>query len=53
MNNTSCLDKLDFDLDLIINVLRDDFGFKDLDIDCFLCLLEFKIDDNFEEVFND
>lgn len=40
-------------LDIVIYVLKNRFNFSDDDIDDFVCDVEMKIDDNFEEVFND
>ena len=40
-------------LEIIIYVLKNRFGFSDKDIEDFICEIEMKIDDNFEEVFND
>lgn len=40
-------------LEIVIYVLKNRFGFSDKDIEDFICEIEMKIDDNFEEVFND
>ena len=40
-------------LEIVIYVLKNKFDFSDKDIDKFICGIEMKIDDNFEEVFND
>ena len=40
-------------LEIIIYVLKNRFGFSDKDIEDFISEIEMKIDDNFEEVFND
>lgn len=40
-------------VEIIIYVLRNKFYFSDKDIDKFVCEIEMKIDDNFEEVFSD
>lgn len=40
-------------LEIVIYVLENRFDFSDRDIDKFVCEIEMKIDDNFEEVFND
>ena len=37
----------------VIYVLKNRFDFSDKDIDKFICEIEMRIDDNFEEVFND
>ena len=40
-------------LEIVIYVLKNRFDFSDKDIDKFISEIEMKIDDNFEEVFND
>ena len=40
-------------LEIVIYVLKNKFYFSDKDIDKFIPEIEMKIDDNFEEVFND
>lgn len=40
-------------LEIVIYVLKNKFDFSDKDIDKFVCEIEMRIDDNFEEVFND
>ena len=40
-------------LEIVIYVLKNRFDFSDKDIDKFICEIEMRIDDNFEEVFND
>lgn len=40
-------------LEIVIYVLKNRFDFSDKDIDNFVSEIEMKIDDNFEEVFND
>lgn len=40
-------------VEIVIYVLKNKFYFSDKDIDKFVCEIEMKIDDNFEEVFND
>ena len=40
-------------LEIVIYVLKNKFDFYDMDIDKFISEIEMKIDDNFEEVFND
>lgn len=40
-------------LEIVIYVLKNKFYFSDKDIDKFISEIEMKIDDNFEEVFND
>lgn len=40
-------------LEIVIYVLKNRFDFSDMDIDKFISEIEIKIDDNFEEVFND
>ena len=40
-------------VEIVISVLKNKFYFSDKDIDNFVSEIEMKIDDNFEEVFND
>lgn len=40
-------------LEIVIYVLKNKFGFSEKDIENFIGDIEMKIDDNFEEVFND
>lgn len=40
-------------LEIVIYVLKNRFDFSDKDIEDFVCEVEMKIDDNFEEGFND
>ncbi|NVF11861.1 hypothetical protein HV819_07700 [Anaerococcus sp. AGMB00486] len=40
-------------VEIIIYVLKYKFYFSDKDIEDFVCEVEMKIDDNFEEGFND
>ena len=40
-------------LEIVMYVLKHKFDFSDKDIEDFICEVEMKIDDNFEEVFND
>ena len=40
-------------LEIVIYILENRFDFSDKDIDKFICEIEMRIDDNFEEVFND
>ena len=40
-------------LEIVIYVLKNKFGFSGKDIEDFVCDVEMKIDDNFEEVFSD
>lgn len=40
-------------LEIVIYVLKNKFDFSDKDIENFISEIELKIDDNFEEVFND
>lgn len=40
-------------LEIVIYVLKNKFDFSDKDIDKFICEIEMRIDDDFEEVFND
>ena len=40
-------------LEIVIYVLKNRFDFSDKDIDKFIYEIEMRIDDNFEEVFND
>lgn len=40
-------------LEIVIYVLKNRFGFSDRDIEDFICEIEMKIDDDFEEVFDD
>lgn len=40
-------------LEIVIYVLKNKFDFSDNDIENFISEIEIKIDDNFEEVFND
>lgn len=40
-------------LEIVIYVLKNRFDFSDKDIEDFISEIEMRIDDNFEEVFND